>query len=190
MDLWFWLYASPWIFFVVWWLLRALSTAKTVSMESWGSRMTYRLVMAVAILLFTLPAHYRLGFLSHHLWYGSYALAVAGLVCEFVGIGFAVWARETIGRIWSGTITLKEGHRIVKEGPYRLARHPIYTGLMLALVGLMIPRGDVSGLLGVALFAVGIARKISIEEKLLGEHFAGEYAAYKQQVKAIIPFIL
>jgi protein-S-isoprenylcysteine O-methyltransferase Ste14 len=106
------------------------------------------------------------------------------------GVAFAIWAREHLGKLWSGTITLKEGHRIVQSGPYRLARHPIYTGILTGVVGVVLARGDLASLLALVLFALGVARKIAIEEKLLGSRFGEEYAAYRKKVRAIIPFIL
>jgi protein-S-isoprenylcysteine O-methyltransferase Ste14 len=131
-----------------------------------------------------------LGPLSHRLWPPSLLVVLAGFGLTVVGVAFAIWARETLGRYWSGTITLKEGHRVIKTGPYSLARHPIYTGVLVAFVGMALARRDIASFVGVALIAVGMVRKIVIEEKLLSEHFGSEYLAYKQQVKTIIPFIL
>ncbi len=76
------------------------------------------------------------------LWIGT-ALVAAGL-------GFAVAARAYLGRNWSGTVTLKQGHELIRTGPYRLVRHPIYTGMLLAFVGTAMARGRVRGLVALA----------------------------------------
>ena len=128
--------------------------------------------------------------LRHRLWRPSLPLAVVGIALEVAGVSFAIWAREHLGRLWSGSVTLKEDHRIVQSGPYQLARHPIYSGILLGMVGVVLGRGDVAGLLAFALFAAGIARKVAIEEALLTGRFGAEYVAYRSKVAAIIPFIL
>jgi protein-S-isoprenylcysteine O-methyltransferase Ste14 len=79
---------------------------------------------------------------------------------------------------------------MITTGHYRLARHPTYTGLLMAFFGTALARPDLASSLGVRLIAVGMARKIVIEEKLLTKHFGAERVAYKQQVKTIISFIL
>ena len=67
------------------------------------------------------------------------------------GLGWAVWARLHLGSFWSGEITLKEGHQLIESGPYGFTRHPIYTGLLIAVLGSAINQGRVSGFLAVAL---------------------------------------
>jgi protein-S-isoprenylcysteine O-methyltransferase Ste14 len=190
MDLWFWLFSGPWIVFGAWWIIRAMSAAKTASRESVASSISHRVFLGLGALTFILDSQGTLGRLSTPLWRQSLALALVSVALVVGGVAFAIWARETLGRYWSGTITLKEGHRVIKTGPYALARHPIYTGLMTAFVGTALVRGDVAGMIAVALMAIGIGRKIAIEERLLSTHFGAEYGAYKQQVKTIIPFIL
>ncbi|HTO72805.1 MAG TPA: isoprenylcysteine carboxylmethyltransferase family protein, partial [Gemmatimonadales bacterium] len=68
-------------------------------------------------------------------------IAWSGLGMTAAGLGFAVWARITLGTMWSGRVTLKEDHALIRRGPYALVRHPIYTGLLLALLGTALARG-------------------------------------------------
>jgi protein-S-isoprenylcysteine O-methyltransferase Ste14 len=184
--MWHWLFIAPWLVFGAWWLVRSLGTARTETRESHVSRLTHAIFLGGGGILLAVPV----ATLQHRLWHSSPALAYVGLGLELLGIGFAIWAREHLGKLWSGTVTLKEGHHIVQSGPYRLARHPIYTGLLTAVIGVALARGDLAAVLAVVLFAIGIARKIAIEEKLLGGRFGDEYAAYRRKVRAIIPFIL
>jgi protein-S-isoprenylcysteine O-methyltransferase Ste14 len=155
-----------------------------------ASRLSHRIFLGAGVLLLVLDHQHGFGPLSRRLWPPSLFVTLVGLGLTIVGVAFAIWARETLGRYWSGTITLKEGHRVIMTGPYRLARHPIYSGLLLAFTGTALARRDIASFLGVALVAVGMARKIVIEERILTQHFANEYVAYRQQVKTIIPFIL
>jgi protein-S-isoprenylcysteine O-methyltransferase Ste14 len=113
-----------------------------------------------------------------------------GLALTILGLGFAIWARIHLGRFWSGTITLKENHELIRSGPYAFVRHPIYTGLLTAAAGTALARGTFSALLGLALIGVVCWLKIRAEEKLLTNHFGDTYRNYRRQVAALIPFVL
>jgi protein-S-isoprenylcysteine O-methyltransferase Ste14 len=185
--MWSWIVVAPWLLFLAWWFVRAvLGTARTEAQETTRQQLTHRLLLIAGALFLAYPPPS----MRERLWHGSSALFIAAVAVEIVGVAFAIWAREHLGRLWSGVVTLKEGHRIVQSGPYRLVRHPIYTGLLTAFIGMVIARGNVAALVGLALFAGGIARKIAIEESMLGERFGAEYAEYRKKVRAIIPFVL
>lgn len=184
--MWAWLFTAPWIVFGVWWLARAFGTARTEERETPRQNLTHRVFMAAGTLFFVYPPES----LRARLWPGSLALVVVALALEVAGIAFAIWAREQLGKLWSAAVTLKEGHRIVQTGPYRWARHPIYTGLLVGLAGVVLARGTLGCLVGYAFFVAGIARKIMIEEQMLSERFGAEYAAYRKKVRAVIPFVL
>jgi protein-S-isoprenylcysteine O-methyltransferase Ste14 len=102
----------------------------------------------------------------------------------------AVWARLILGRNWSGVITLKEGHELIERGPYRVVRHPIYTGILAMLAGTAIALGYFGGFLGFLLVFVSFWLKLKREEDLMLEHFPAKYAAYQRRVKRIIPFLV
>jgi len=110
------------------------------------------------------------------------------VVATAAGLGFAVWARIHIGRNWSGTVTLKENHELVTSGPYAMVRHPIYTGLLLAIVGSALARGDGRSVLAVVIAWLSLWRKYRIEEAWMLETFGERYAAYRRRVPALIPF--
>jgi protein-S-isoprenylcysteine O-methyltransferase Ste14 len=109
-----------------------------------------------------------------------------------MGIGFAitVWARLILGSNWSATVTVKENHELVTRGPYRLVRHPIYSGLLLAIVGSALPRDDLRAVAAVLLFLFGTLRKAGIEEGRMIGTFGDAYRAYRQRTKMVIPYIL
>ena len=116
-------------------------------------------------------------------------LAAAAILCV-CGLGFCVWARVVLGRNWSGTVTLKEDHELIVRGPYRLVRHPIYTGILAMLIATAIQQGHIAGMIGVILVFASLWIKLSEEEEVMLKQFPGQYAAYQQRVKRIIPFIL
>ena len=115
--------------------------------------------------------------------------AVTGLALTIIGLGLASWARLILGRMWSGGVTLKERHVIVDRGPYALARHPIYTGILLALLGSALARDTVAAYLGFGITALGLVLKFRQEEHLLLGHFGAAYEEYRGRVKGLIPLV-
>lgn len=103
------------------------------------------------------------------------------------GLCFAVWARMHLGKYWSSRVTLKENHRVIQTGPYASVRHPIYSGLILALFGTAITLGTISAFVGFAFMLISFVRKLKIEETWLRSQFGAEYEAYQNRVKALIP---
>jgi len=106
------------------------------------------------------------------------------------GHSFAWWARLHLGKLWSGRVTRKEGHRVVDTGPYALVRHPIYTGLLLAFVGSALARGEWRGVLAVLIVLAALWRKLRLEEKWMREQFGENYQQYSRRVAALVPFVL
>ena len=178
-----------WGIFSVIWLLAAFWTKRSVYQESTAQRLRY----AVPILLggFLLFKGNRFPDpLSHRVIPHLEALAWIGLVLCVAGLAFCIWARFTLGRNWSGVVTLKGGHELIMRGPYAWVRHPIYTGLLTMFVATMIVLGHIAGMIGVPFVFVSFWIKLSYEEKLMLQKFPEEYAAYQQRVKRIIPFVL
>jgi protein-S-isoprenylcysteine O-methyltransferase Ste14 len=105
-----------------------------------------------------------------------------------LGLAFTVWARVYLGRNWSGTVTLKEGHELIRSGPYTYVRHPIYTGLLVALLGSAVACGELRAMIGLGLVAGAFIRKLRIEERFMREIFPGQYERYCAEVPALVPF--
>ncbi len=99
---------------------------------------------------------------------------MAGILC-IAGLVFCVWARVTLGRNWSGTITLKEGHELIERGPYRFVRHPIYTGMLAMFLASAIALGHLGGFAAVLLAFVSFWIKLGEEEKLMLRQFPDQY---------------
>ena len=112
-----------------------------------------------------------------------YQLAI---VLAALGLGFTVWARVYLGRNWSGSVTQKEGHELVRSGPYAYVRHPIYTGLLVALAGSAVAAGELRGVLGVLIVLAAFVHKLRIEEGYMRELFPGTNAT--RGGSALVPF--
>jgi protein-S-isoprenylcysteine O-methyltransferase Ste14 len=178
-----------WIIFVVVWLRAAASTKRPVYRESSGERERYWFLLVIAYLLMfkssSLPSPFDWLAIPHtesSAWIGAF-LCVIGLL-------FAIWARVILGRNWSGVITVKEGHELIELGPYRIVRHPIYTGILAMFAGTAIAIGYFGGVLGLLLLFVSFWVKLRSEEDLMLKQFPEKYSAYQHRVKRIIPFLL
>ena len=181
--------SACWILFAVIWLLAAFATKQSVYRESRVQRMRY--VIPILLGGFLLAKGHRLSDpLNHRVIPHVEALAWTGVVLCIAGFAFCIWARFTLGRNWSGVVTLKRGHELISDGPYALVRHPIYTGLLTMFVATVIVLGHVAGIIALPFVFVSLWIKLRYEEKLMLKQFPNEYAAYQQRVKRIIPFIL
>jgi protein-S-isoprenylcysteine O-methyltransferase Ste14 len=87
-------------------------------------------------------------------------------------------------------ISLKQGHDLVRSGPYRLLRHPIYAELLLAMLGSAIAWGDWRGVLAFALGMIAIVPRIGAEDALMAKTFGESYLDYRRRTFAIIPFLI
>jgi protein-S-isoprenylcysteine O-methyltransferase Ste14 len=181
--------SSCWAVFAVVWLLAALFTKRTVYHESGAQRMRYMLPIVLGCWL--VFRGYRLPYpLNIRLLPDIQGLLVAAAILCICGVSFCLWARAVLGANWSGTVTLKENHELIVRGPYRLVRHPIYTGLLAMVIATAVQQGHLGGLLGVALVSVSFWIKSNHEEEVMLKQFPDQYPAYRARVKRIIPFIL
>jgi protein-S-isoprenylcysteine O-methyltransferase Ste14 len=175
-----------WILWVISWLLAALWTNRTEARPAVESGLPYRAAMLAGTVLEFVPAHGYEGALR--LWHISWTGAWLCVAMIAVGLVFTWWARIHLGRLWSGRVTRKADHRLVDTGPYALVRHPIYTGLLLALLATAAAKGTVLGIAGFAMLLLGLNLKARLEERwLAGELAAGAYADYRRRVPMLLP---
>lgn len=185
-----------WVSWVVYWTIAAHGTKTTQREESVGSRLGHILPLGLASwLLFarTLPGC-RSGTLALFPAWSCDKIVASGPEVYFIGVGvlvaglgFAIWARRWLGRNWSGVVTLKEDHELVRGGPYRFVRHPIYTGILLGFVGSAIARNEWRGVLAVAICYAALWRKLKLEERWMIERFGDAYRKFQSEVPALIP---
>lgn len=113
-------------------------------------------------------------------------LQLLGVIILIACTLFTLWARIILGVMWSSSVTLKSDHELRTNGPYRITRHPIYSGMLGMLVGTNLTTGVL--FLPISLFALGILLvKIRNEEKLMVETFGEQYLEYRKRVPQLIP---
>jgi protein-S-isoprenylcysteine O-methyltransferase Ste14 len=175
-----------WIVFLLYWLVSALNRKKTKRRESIVQRMLYILPLLAA---FYLLYRYNFG----HGWLGTRFVPDTPLVqwlavlITAAGVAIAFWARFHLGSNWSGVVTLKEGHELIRTGPYRTIRHPIYTGILIALLGNAVLIGQVRGLIGLAIVWASFYIKARREESFLAQEFGPNFSEHTQHTGMFLP---
>ena len=178
-----------WEILAIFWLAGIAFTKRTVRSQPLGQRVFQ---MALVLFGFTLlgSSYLRGGWLGRNFIPTSPAVEAIGVGITVAGCFFAIWARITLGSNWSGRATVKAGHELITKGPYAIARHPIYTGILIGAVGTGLAMAEWRCLLGFALIALAFAAKIGQEEKLMMQTFPDAYPRYRHRVKALIPGVL
>lgn len=181
--------AVLWLSWLAYWLVAARNVKATKRREPAATFLLNRVFVAVGVLLLLFP-HLPLHWLEQRFIAPSITAYAIGLAMVAAGLGFSVWARVYLGRNWSATVTVKQDHELIRSGPYGLVRHPIYSGLLFALLGTAIAIGEWRGLMAFAAIAAGFLVKISAEERFMQQTFGEQYARYRREVAALIPFVV
>lgn len=177
-----------WIAWWVSWLLAAFWSDRAAKRPPTRRQLLYRL-LAVAgyVLLF--------GAFPHHLhqeivlWRSPDTLGWVMIAATLAGFAFTWWARIHLGRLWSSSVGRKREHHVVDTGPYRLVRHPIYTGIIAASIAAAVVRGTVLAWVGVVVLTAGWYIKARLEEAFLRDELGADaYAAYARRVPMLVPF--
>jgi protein-S-isoprenylcysteine O-methyltransferase Ste14 len=175
-------FAVGWAAFWLYWLLAAFSMKR--GRIPWSRELRIRLVIVAAAVLLV-----RLGALRGHAVSTDPWRAAIGLVLLALGLGFAIWARVHLGRNWGTPMTQKVEPELVSSGPYRLVRHPIYSGILAAGLGTAVGLSWL-WLAPVGLAAIYFVYSATIEERFLTERFPDAYPRYKRSTKMLVPFIV
>jgi protein-S-isoprenylcysteine O-methyltransferase Ste14 len=171
-----------WAAFWLYWILAAFSMKR--GRVPWSRELRIRVVFAAAILLLIHFGVFRgHGGVSTEPWREA-----VGLVLFALGLGFAIWARVHIGRNWGTPMTQKNEPELVTSGPYRLVRHPIYSGILTAGVGTALALSWI-WLVPVALAASYFVYAATAEERFLSGRFPDTYPAYRRSTKMLVPFV-
>jgi len=175
-------FAVGWGLFWLYWLLAAFSMKR--GRLQWSREARIRVLIIVIVFVLA-----RVGALSgnHHVrtepWRDAVGLALFG-----VGLAFAIWARVHIGRNWGHPMSQKKEPELVTSGPYRLVRHPIYSGILTAGIGTALALGWF-WLIVVGLAAVYFVYAATVEERYMTEQFPDTYPGYKRSSKMLVPFV-
>jgi protein-S-isoprenylcysteine O-methyltransferase len=183
--------AGIWIIFMAFIYIPSLFFRAPVERMSSRYLQSSIILAVIVIILFIILARYGSGTLLLRVIPDSPLAGITGIVLTITGLGFSAWARIHLGRYWSSMVMVRIGHRIIKTGPYRIVRNPMYTGLFIAFVGAAIAIGELVAFVAIGIGIASIWVKIKAEEEILLEKFGEEYLEYKRDVKAaIIPWIV
>ncbi len=185
------LVGAIWAIWIVYWFAAGLDAKPDLRRESEHSRRTHGIPLLIAIALIAYPERGPTpGWFFTTILPRGQGLYWVGIALLVSGLGFSIWARRRLGRNWSGTVTVKQDHELIRTGPYRWVRHPIYTGLLLGFVGSALALDEWRGIAAILLVIVAFLLKIRIEEAWMTETFGDGYRRYRAEVRALIPFIL
>jgi protein-S-isoprenylcysteine O-methyltransferase Ste14 len=181
--------ACIWIAFWMYWFISAARTrASAKRRRSFPPLLliTLMLILAWALLAGEAPP----GLLPERVIPAGAWADLTGLAITVLGLGLAVWARVHLGRNWSSRPTIRVGHTLVRTGPYRFVRNPIYTGLLVGYTGTAIVIGAFWAFVLMLFLLAAFLMRIREEEKILLEEFGEEYEKYRREVRALIPYLL
>ncbi len=176
-----------WLAWLLYWWLSARNVKPTRLQEPLKSQLQHRVPLILAAILLAAPGWVPRVLTRRFLPAGG-VFPMVGTVLLAAGLAFAAWARRHLGRNWSADVVVKEDHALVRSGPYRYVRHPIYTGILFAFLGMVITFGEWRGLLAVLLAFVSFTVKSRAEEQRMLEIFP-EYGEYRRETSALIPFV-
>jgi protein-S-isoprenylcysteine O-methyltransferase Ste14 len=180
--------AFLWMALLLVWVVSALRTKRTIQSQSSAWQLLYTAILVAGVYLI-FAKQSGIPWLDRQLFPVTVPIALAGLLAVLMGVAFSIWARLMLGDNWSNRVTVKENHTLVRRGPYRIVRHPIYSGILLGMLGSAIQRGGIRCFAGVLTCGFSFWLKTRVEERFMVQSFGEEYLQYRHQVKALAPFI-
>lgn len=180
---------DAWLPLAVVWTVGALKAKPKAYTERPDSRLGHIVTIAIALtLLFSGPA--RFGILGLRVTPPSAVTGAIAIALTAAGIGLAMWARLYLGGNWSAIVAIKQDHALICSGPYRFVRHPIYAGILTAMLGNAIGFGEVGCFLAVAIAFAAFLAKARLEDAFLDARFGADHRRYRAEVKSLIPLVL
>jgi protein-S-isoprenylcysteine O-methyltransferase Ste14 len=173
---------AGWLVFWVYWL--AASVGVKAGRTRWARFAGFRVAAIIAVLLLLRLRIFK----GHHAVTNDPWLQGIGLAIFVLGLALAVWARIYIGRNWGMPMSEKADPELVTTGPYSVIRHPIYSGILLAMIGTTLAV-SLYWLIAVVLLGAYFIYSAVMEERYMTERFPDAYPRYKQSTKMLIPFI-
>lgn len=184
------LIALFWIIWLLYWGISAIGVKRSISNKRRGIGIGIRLVIAILVLSFL-----RFPFLNHYVFafdsdqfYNNPNVALLGVIIATCGFILAIWARICLGKNWGQPMSLKEKPDLVTKGPYAYIRHPIYTGIIIAMLGTIFA-STIFWIFPFIFLTIYFIYSLKIEEKDMIRQFPKEYSAYIKRTKALIPLI-
>jgi protein-S-isoprenylcysteine O-methyltransferase Ste14 len=174
-----------WVAFFAYWAVAARTAKPTQEVEPGRSTVFHQTLLASALLLLFAPIPGLTGrFLPR-----SLAIWLGGIVLQAASAALGIWARRHLGRNWAAEVRIAVDHQLVRSGPYRVVRHPIYTAMLGMFLGTAVSSGQLHALVALALLTLAYVRKTRLEEKILREHFGHVYDDYRRDSWALVPWL-
>ena len=190
MDIVLWIIAGIWVVFMAFLYVPALLMGAPAERRSSKYFRQSVVILILVLIAVTILNGYDPDLFLIRVVPDTTVTGITGVLLTAIGLGFSGWARVHLGRFWSGEVMIKVGHQLVRTGPYRFVRNPMYTGILVAFMGAAVAIGELYAFVAVGIGVMGIWMKIKAEEEILLEKFGGEYLQYQQEVRRLIPFIL
>ncbi|MEZ0090768.1 isoprenylcysteine carboxylmethyltransferase family protein [Streptacidiphilus sp. EB129] len=171
-----------WALFWLYWLMASIGVKSGTG--AWRRGALVRVLILVVVLAVLRTRAMRGLALNRDPW-----LEGVGLALFLLGLALAVWARVHIGRNWGMPMTQKADPELVTTGPYRTVRHPIYSGILLAMLGTGVAV-SLYWLIPAAVLGGYFVYSAAMEERYLAERFPDTYPEYKRSTRMLIPFAL
>ncbi len=190
MAIFHWIISALWILFAFYWAIAAIGAKRTVKTAAWWGQAGLRLALVpVMLVAYRTPAIRHVIITAAAFKAGGIAWGIAGTILVGLGIGLAIVARFYIGRNWGIPMSQKEDAELITAGPYGFVRHPIYSGIMLAMFGSMLGM-SLLWLLPLVLFGIYFIYSARHEEELMCRQFPRRYPAYMARTRMLVPFLL
>lgn len=173
-----------WDALLIVWLVLWFGKKRTKKLETPWQRLQH---VIPVLLAFWLLFDNQLGALNQPLFPLTPAVLCVGLLLTALGVGISIWARVSLGANWSGMVTLKKDHELVRKGLYRWIRHPIYTGILLGFLGTALIKGHARGLLGFAVLLLSFYFKARREESFLRQEFGEGFDEHLKRTGMFLP---
>jgi protein-S-isoprenylcysteine O-methyltransferase Ste14 len=184
--IWTYLIQGPWVVFLAYWAFAARKTNRTDRKESFGWRYGVVFLELIGFVVLSYDKA-NIGVLGHTIFPRSYALMITAVVLTWAGVGLAIWARAHLGQYWSGRITIKEDHKLIRTGPYARLRHPIYSGVDLGVVGTALAINRWRCVVGVCVIILGFWIKARREEAMLAGQFGDAFEEHRRHTGFLLP---
>jgi protein-S-isoprenylcysteine O-methyltransferase Ste14 len=175
-----------WLIWIVGWLLAAIGIKRAQWRESRSTAIWNRAPVLLGTIMLLWP-QWLPPALTYRFVPAGPELPALGTILVLLGLLFAGWARIHLGGNWSGAVTVKQGHTLTTSGPYRYVRHPIYTGMLTALIGTALAVGAAYGFVATGLILLGFVLKLQVEETRMRDTFPVEYDDYSRHTARLIP---
>lgn len=173
--------------FSIYWSIAAKHSKPAASSESKASRGLHVFLINAGVLLLILAVPgltHRFLPISQP---ASRIIVAVGLAIQSAGLLLAIWSRRTLGSNWSGEVRIATGHQLVRTGPYKSIRHPIYTAILSMYLGIMLVSGEVHALIAWLMILIAYIRKMRMEESALTSAFGEEFTNWQRTSWRLLP---